>query len=74
MSAPLTVADLRAAVAEIQQASLRLSSSATQLATRADHDLGHEAAEVVKDLRAAARQLSVVNLLLEPSGDDLRVA
>ncbi|HEX8866693.1 MAG TPA: hypothetical protein VF821_13640, partial [Lentzea sp.] len=74
MSTPLTVDELRAAVQEIRQTSARLSASASSLASRADEDLGHDVAEVVKDLRAAARQLRVTQLLLEPAGADLRVA
>jgi hypothetical protein len=69
MSTPLTVDELRAALEEIRQTTARLGNSAASLASRADHDLGHDVAEVVRDLRAAARQLRVTQLLL-----DLRVA
>lgn len=71
MSTPLTVDELRAALDEIRQASARLGAQATSLASRADQDLGHDVAEIVKDLRAAARQLRVTQLLLEPAGADL---
>ncbi|KJK43839.1 hypothetical protein UK23_31585 [Lentzea aerocolonigenes] len=74
MSTPLTVDELRTALEEIRQTSARLGLSAAQLASRADHDLGHDVAEIVKDLRAAARQLRVTQLLLEPAGADLRAA
>ena len=74
MTTPLTVDELRAALEEIRQTSARLGASATTLASRADRDLGHDVAEVVKDLRAAARQLRVTQLLLEPAGADLRAA
>ncbi|SFR27531.1 hypothetical protein SAMN04488564_11191 [Lentzea waywayandensis] len=71
MTTPLTVDELRAAVDEIRQTSARLGAQATNLASRADRDLGHDVAEVVKDLRAAARQLRVTQLLLEPARADL---
>ncbi|MEV6235844.1 hypothetical protein [Lentzea sp. NPDC051838] len=74
MSTPLTVDELRTALEEIRQTSARLGLSADRLASRADHDLGHDVAEIVKDLRAAAQQLRVTQLLLEPAGADLRVA
>lgn len=74
MSTPLTVDELRAALEEIRQTSARLGASATSLAARADRDLGHDVAEIVKDLRAAAGQLRVTQLLLEPAGADLRAA
>ena len=71
MSGRLTADELRAAVEEISRRSAELSSAAASLATRAETDLGHDVAEIVKDLRAAARQLGVTRLLLEPAGVDL---
>ncbi|MDX8030360.1 hypothetical protein SK803_09065 [Lentzea sp. BCCO 10_0856] len=71
MNSPLTVDELRSALEDIRQTTARLGASATSLASRADRDLGHDVAEIVKDLRAAARQLRVTQLLLEPAGADL---
>ena len=71
MSTPLTVDELRAALDDIRQTSARLGAQAANLAGRAEHDLGHDVAEIVKDLRAAAQQLRVTQLLLEPAGSDL---
>ncbi|MFD5829564.1 hypothetical protein [Lentzea sp. NPDC060358] len=71
MTTPLTVDELRTALDEIRETSARLSAEASALAARADTDLGHDVAEVVKDLRAAARQLRVTQLLLEPARADL---
>ncbi|MGW6928548.1 hypothetical protein ACWGE0_00705 [Lentzea sp. NPDC054927] len=71
MNSPLTVEELRAALEDIRRTTARLGASATSLASRADHDLGHDVAEIVKDLRAAAQQLRVTQLLLEPAGADL---
>jgi hypothetical protein len=71
MSTRLTVDELRTALDEIRQTSARLGAQATNLASRAEHDLGRDVAEIVKDLRAAAGQLQVTQLLLEPADADL---
>ena len=71
MTTPLTVDELRTALDEIRQTSAALGAQATGLAERADQHLGREVAEIVKDLRAAARQLRVAQLLLEPARADL---
>jgi hypothetical protein len=71
MSTPLTVDELRTALEEIRQTSARLGACVSSLASRADRDLGHDIAEIVKDLRAAAGQLRVTQLLLEPARADL---
>ncbi|GHH41726.1 hypothetical protein [Lentzea cavernae] len=71
MSTPLTVGELRTALDEIRRTSAGLGAQATNLAARAEDDLGRDVAEIVEDLRAVARQLKVAQLLLEPARADL---